>query len=143
VKQAASIYDVARDPKGLELAMAEILEEDFCSERVRGMMDAADEETELRVATSLPRRTLSPGYYKMAVYLFWLEARIKAGAFMPGGSAALSGLLAFEMEGVSQVVRARNEHQGKHPRCQGCGAAQDSRFSVECYSCRMKFRRDG
>jgi hypothetical protein len=130
--QATTIYDVTRDPQGISVALAELLEESFCRSRVA--CDFADEGTAQRIDSSMPQRTLSPGYYKVASFLFWLEERVKARTIT-------AGFLAFEMEGVAQVTAARGEFATKHPKCNACGAAQDSRFAAECHACHAKFTR--
>jgi hypothetical protein len=132
---ACAIYDVERDPKGIAIALAELLEESFASSRVASSFETADEETERRITASLPLRTLSPGYYKLATYLFWLSERVQP--------RALCGQLAmFEMEGMIAVQQARQEQLVKHPKCSACGALQDGKFAAQCHACHAKFKRD-
>lgn len=129
---AGVAYDTTRDPKGLALALAELLEEGFV--RARVICDHADEYTQRRIESAIPQRTLSPGYYHMAEHFLWLSRRMKLRALS-------SALLAFEMEGLAMVETAEAEFASKHPTCSACGARQDTRWNTECHACHVKFRR--
>lgn len=138
MEQETQIWDVTRDQDGLAIALGELLEESFARSRVGGQY--ADAYTRDRIAASLPQRTLSPGYYRMAEHFFWLERRVKAHAL--AASNLVTQFFAFEMEGLVLADAAHDEFSSKHPKCSGCGAHQDSRFASECHACRASFRRD-
>ncbi len=128
------VLDPARDHEGLLNAFAEVLEEDFAQSRMRrSLEDAADESREHMVAT-LPRRTLSEGYYKLAEYLLWLEGLIAVGA-------PILQMAMLEADGLGVLKRARSNFERNHPECGSCGARQDTKFAVQCCGCGTQFRR--
>jgi len=124
------MIDVTRDQEGLIQAVQELLEEEFAFSRVRRIFDAAEGEEREHALRSLPPRLLSPGYYRWAAYLLWLEQRTEF----------LSRLDAAEMEGLVAVKRARGQWESQHPACP-CGARQESRFQSHCMSCGLTFHK--
>lgn len=125
--------DVTRDSVGLKQALGELLEESYAFSRVRRTLDRSSDESRERQIARLPGRSLSPGYYKLAEYIFWLEERIKAGI-------RFDRLDAFEMEGLTMLLRARGDFEYNHPTC-ACGAHQDSRFELQCHACGIEFQK--
>jgi hypothetical protein len=132
------VIDVANDAEGVRMALEEIFEEDYVRSRVGRESGGASEQTRERLAAQVPPRTLSPGYYSFALHLLWLEDERNAGI---GFSA--DALAAFEVRGLVALGRARAAFDGRHPKCGACGASQQNRFSPECHSCGIKFRRKG
>jgi hypothetical protein len=130
------MFDMVRDMEGVRMALGEIFEEDFTRARLLRHLDGADEATRQRMASQVPQRTLSPGYYALADHLLRLEEEM--AAHLP---VSPSSLLWFEARGMVMVRRARNLFEGQHPKCSACGALQGSRFSVECDVCGAKFRK--
>ncbi len=132
------MIDVVRDHEGVRQALEEIFEEDFVRARIEREFANVTPETRARLESRLPARTLSPGYYRFAQHLFYLDAERKAGiAFAP------DTLAAFELDGLIALDRARSEFEHKHPACSSCGTRQENRFSPECCGCAVKFRRKG
>jgi hypothetical protein len=127
--------DVTRDMEGLQTALGEVLEQDFAFSRVRRVFDHSEGMDREHVLRSLPERTLSPGYYKWAEYIVWLEERLNAG--MP-----VQRMDNCEVEGLVALERARKRWGYDHPTC-ACGAHQESRFSQKCHSCGLEFRKQG
>jgi hypothetical protein len=126
--------DVTRDQAGLRTAVREMLERSFAESRVRrSMFDAGDEGAE-RIYGSLPPLTLSPGYYRRAEFLLWLEKRKEQGL------VAAPWLLA-ESDGLVAVAEARGEFERLHPSCGVCGALQESQFATSCCGCGTQFAR--
>ena len=125
--------DVARDMDGLQQALSEVIEEDFAFSRVRRVFDLSGDDDRDRLLRSLPPRTLSPGYYKYASYIVWLDERIKAGM-------QFRRLADCEMEGLVALTRARGKFDYDHPSC-ACGAHQENRFCTKCHSCGIEFRK--
>jgi hypothetical protein len=128
------MLDTTRDFEGVAMAMDELLEEEFVRGRVAPSLSHCDEDTERRIADTLPPRTLSPGYYKLAQYCFWLRDRLTAGTVS-------RRCLAFEAEGIAVAERVKSEFLVRHPKCSACGALQDSRFSQSCHACHAKFTK--
>jgi hypothetical protein len=126
--------ETTRDVEGLKQALRELLEEAFSLSRVEKSMEGANEAAQQRMLASLPPRTLSPGYYKAAEYLLWLEQHLEVGA--PAGT-----MVAWEADGLCVVARARDEFEREHPACGACGALQDSRWMAKCCACGAEFRR--
>ena len=126
--------DVARDSVGLRKAIGELLERSFAESRSLRSLEFADEECGDRMFGSLPQLTLSPGYYKQAEFLLWLEQHKEVGVI--GGGYTLS-----EADGLAAVAQARNEFNRNHPPCGMCGALQDSPFSTSCAKCGTEFLR--
>ena len=125
--------DVTRDVEGMVQALGELLEEEFAFQRVRRVLDQAADDDRDHAMRSLPARALSPGYYRWAAYLLWLETRLDAGI-------RFDRLDVAEMDGLVALKRARNEWNSKHPAC-ACGARQEGRFSQRCHECGIEFRR--
>lgn len=127
------MIDVARDHENVVQALVEILEEEFAFSRVRRVLDNSEEGDRGRIVESLPPRTLSPGYYRWASYLFWLEARRGAGI-------EFEQIDGREMDGLVAVKRARAQWEAQHPACP-CGARQDTRFETKCRACGLEFAK--
>jgi hypothetical protein len=127
--------DVARDYEGLSQALTEVLEEDFAFACVRRAFERSQGEDRMHVLNGLPPRTLSPGYYKLASYILWLEERIKAGA-------RFERMAAWELDGLVALERARAKFEYDHPTC-ACGAHQQSRFESKCHACGLDFVKKG
>ncbi len=127
--------DVARDQAGVEMALRELCEEDFAFSRVRRNFEQSDGENRDHILSSLPNRLLSPGYYKWASYVRWLDERIKAGMHF-------ARLTDAEMEGLVALARARGGFEYAHPTC-ACGAYQETRFATKCHACGLEFHRNG
>jgi hypothetical protein len=128
--------DVTRDAEGLRQAVGQLLERGFVESRVSRSLDDADEGSGERMFGSLPPLTLSPGYYKRAEFLLWLEEQKKVGV-------ATTDWTLSEADGLVAVAQARREFERNHPPCGVCGALQDSPFAVSCCKCGTKFVRRG
>lgn len=126
--------DVTRDLEGIQQAIADLLEEAFVWSRVAPSMDGAAEGTRERMMGTLPPRKLSPGYYRIAQYLLWLEERIRV-------CVPVSWLPAADADGLCVLARARAQFENNHPTCSVCGAPQDSRFATSCHQCGAEFKR--
>ena len=124
--------DVTRDQEGLRQAVLELLERGFVEARTSGSLDAADDASSERIFGSLPPLTLSPGYYKRAEYLLWLDEQKKIGVL------EMHFILA-EAEGLAAVAQARSQFERSHPPCGVCGALQDSPFATSCSKCGTEF----
>jgi hypothetical protein len=128
------ITDVTRDAEGLRQAIGELLEQAYASARVTRSLDDSDDAGRDRIFGSLPQLTLSPGYYKCAEYLLWLEKCKNSGLVESAFSMA-------EGQGLMAVADARREFERNHPPCGVCGALQESPFSVSCCKCSTDFVR--
>ena len=124
--------DVTRDQARLKKAALELLEQGFASSRSFRSLELMDESTKERIAASLPPLTLSPGYYKRAQFLFWLENYKKTG--LATGEYALA-----EADGLMAVAEARAEFERNHPPCGVCSALQESPFATSCCRCGTEF----
>jgi hypothetical protein len=85
---------------------------------------------------SLPPLTLSPGYYKRAEYLLWLDKCKSTGCSIRWAATRWprrTGLLA--------VAEARGQFERKHPPCGVCGALQETPFATSCCKCNTEFVR--
>lgn len=125
--------DVTRDGEGLRQALGEMLERGFAQSRIARSLDDASDGGE-RMFGSLPPLTLSPGYYKRAEYLLWLDKIRNAGITRDGYTLA-------EAEGLVAVVEARAEFERNHPPCGICGALQETPFATSCCKCGTEFAR--
>jgi hypothetical protein len=128
--------DVTRDADGLRQALGEMLERGFAQSRVSRSLDDSDESGGERIFGSLPPLTLSPGYYKRAEYLLWLE-KCKNGGLLE----EMGGLTMAEADGLLAVADARAEFERNHPPCGVCGALQESPFATSCCKCNTQFAR--
>lgn len=128
--------DVTRDMDGLRQALGEMLERGFAQSRVSRSLDFADAAGGERIFESLPALTLSPGYYKQAEYLLWLEKCKNAGL-----TEAMGGLTMSEADGLLAVADARAEFERNHPPCGMCGARQENPFATSCCKCNTEFVR--
>jgi hypothetical protein len=126
--------DVMSDAEGLRQALSELLEQGFARSRVTRSLDDSDENGRERIFGSLPALTLSPGYYKQAESLLWLEKAKKTG--LTGEPFTMA-----EADGLVAVAEARAEFERNHPPCGICGALQDSAFSTSCHKCGTEFMR--
>ncbi len=124
--------DSTRDAEGLRMALVELLELSFVHSRSCRSIDSATEECGERIFGSLPPLTLSPGYYKRAEFLLWLEAQKKLGTV--SAPWALS-----EAQGLEAAAAARSEFERLHPPCGVCSALQDSPFATSCRACGTEF----
>jgi hypothetical protein len=129
-------FDVARDMEGVRHALEEIFEEDFVRAHIDRESQGAAPETRLRMERQIPRRTLSPGYYRWAEHLLFLDSIRKAGILLGAGD-----LTANEVQGLVALDRARVQFGYKRPTCPGCGMHQENRFGIECRGCGFKFQR--
>ncbi len=132
------MIDVVRDSEGVRKAIEELLEEDLARSRLEAQLGSGrrvDPRTKERMLAQVPRRTLSPGYYRWAERMLALEAERKAGVPMD------PRMPAYEAEGLLAAERARNAFNSEHPACGGCGTRQPNRFGVECAHCGAKFAR--
>ncbi len=126
--------DVTRDAEGLCQALSELLEHGFAQSRVTRSLEDSDEGGRDRIHGSLPPLTLSPGYYKRAEYLLWLERCRKTGL-------AQDHLSMAEADGLMAVAEARAAFERNHPPCGICNALQDSPFAASCCKCGTEFMR--
>jgi hypothetical protein len=110
------------------------LERGFAAARTFRGRDDLDEEQGARMFGSLPALTLSPGFYRRADYLLWLERAKKAGLVEEEFSLA-------EAEGLMAVAEARAQFERNHPPCGACGALQDSPFAGSCHKCGTEFMK--
>lgn len=117
------------------MALEAIFEEDFVRARIE-RVSGATAESRARLAAQLPRRLLSPGYYRWAEHLFRLDAERRAGVGFSAGELA-----AVEVAGLVELDRARTTFENAHPACSACGLRQENRFGRECPGCGAKFRR--
>jgi len=124
---------VAQDEDGLRQAAAELMEEIFEApqrERNEKLAEScADPEIILRA--SLPKRSLSPGYY------LWLEFLVTA-IEMPREAGVIfreSDLSMEEVIGLGILREAREEFRKKHPSCKGCGAPLQNEWDKACNNC--------
>lgn len=135
---AAAIQSVRvdQDAEGLRLAVRELFEESFAQESVRpllALLGDNDSERE-RVMSTMPERTLSPGYYDRSAYLLELGSAIEAGA-----QYTATMLARVDVLGLQAVRRAKAQFEYDHPACSACGIRQESRFAAQCRGCRVKF----
>jgi hypothetical protein len=128
--------DVTRDMDGLRKALSEMLERGFAQSRMSRSLDDSDEGGRERMFGSLPPLTLSPGYYKRAEYLLWLE-KCKDGGLLD----QMGGLTMAEADGLLAVAEARNEFERNHPPCGVCGARQETPFATSCCKYNTEFVR--
>lgn len=126
--------DVRRDSEGLERAIGELLERSFAESRVTRSFDDADESSQEGMFGALPPLTLSPGYYKRADYLLWLDKYKEIGLFD-------GGWMNDEALGLIAVSLARAAFNRNHPPCGICGALQESAFSTSCCKCGTEFMK--
>jgi hypothetical protein len=132
------VIDPCRDSEGVRMALEELFEEDHVRARIARSLENATDETRERMLNALPPRTLSPGYYSFAFHLLGLEEQIRAGV-----TFAETDLAAFEVNGLIALGRARTAYRAKHPPCSACGVHQETRFSAQCCSCGVNFRKKG
>jgi hypothetical protein len=130
------VIDVWKDAEGVRIALEEIFEEDYVRSRVNREQTGASEETRERLASQVPPRTLSPGYYVFASHLLCLEEEKEVGVGFSSGE-----LTCHEVRGLVALSRARLAFKSRHPPCGTCGAHQQNRFGTECVSCGIKFQR--
>jgi hypothetical protein len=128
----ARLFDVMRDQEGIRLACIELLEESFIRSLVSSSYATGTAESQARMESAVPPREMSPGYYRCADYMMWLEERC---------TVARLNLLAFESDGLVQFKGARSEFGFRHPSCGGCGTRQEQHFFASCRGCGMKFQR--
>ncbi len=102
--------------------------------RVEPLSCHIEDDGRERIEGSLPTLTLSPGYYKRAEYLLWLEKCKNTG--LADGDFTLA-----ESEGLMAVAEARAQFERNHPPCGVCSALQDSPFSTSCHKCGTEFMR--
>ena len=126
--------DVTRDAVGLRQAIGEMLELGYAQSRVMRSLDDAGDEGRERIFGSMPPLTLSPGYYRRAEYLLWLEKCKSAG--LAEGAFTLA-----EADGLIAVAEARAEFERNHPPCGVCGARQETPFATSCCKCNTEFAR--
>lgn len=126
--------DVTRDGEGLRQALSEMLERGFAQSRVTRSLSDSDEAGGERIFGSLPPLTLSPGYYRRAEYLLWLEKCKNAG--LTTGAFTIA-----EVDGLLAVADARSEFERNHPPCGVCGALQETPFATSCCKCSTEFAR--
>ena len=126
--------DVARDVKGLKLAILDLLEEGFAISRVTLSVEDVEGKKALMLS-AIPPRKLTPGYYKLGEYLLWLDQHARAGVPLGGTLAA------FEADGMCAMDAARAEFEHEHPTCGCCGVRQDNRFVPQCRECSVEFKR--
>jgi hypothetical protein len=124
--------DTARDGEGLRQAIGELLERGFAESRVTRSLDDAEDGCAELMFGSLPPLTLSPGYYKRAEYLLWLDEQKKVGVLNSNWTLS-------EADGLAAVARARNEYERNHPPCGVCGKLQESPFATSCCGCGIDF----
>lgn len=124
--------DVTRDGEGLRQAISELLEQGFAHSRVARSLLDADEDSRERMFGSLPVLTLSPGYYKRAEFLLWLEKQKQIGVVSAPWQLS-------EAQGLAAVADARSQFERCHPPCGVCGALQDSPFAGSCCACGTEF----
>jgi len=124
---------ISQDEQGLRLAAAEMLEDAFEApqreenERIAAM--SSDPEAVLRA--TLPKRSLSPGYYLWLVFLIEaVEQPMEAGVVM---SEAHLG--AEELLGLQVLRGARAEFRRKHPPCRRCGTPLRYEHQETCNEC--------
>ena len=122
------------DAEGLRQAISELLEQAYAGARVSRSLDDSDDDGRERIFGSLPPLTLSPGYYKCAEYLLWLEKCKNTGL-------AQSDFTMAEASGLMAVAEARAEFERNHPPCGVCGALQESVFATTCCKCGTEFTR--
>lgn len=130
------MIDTVRDTEGVYKALLEMFEEDFVRQRIERSTSSARPETRERLEQGIPLRTLSPGYYRFASHLLFLETGRKLGIILDAGRLA-----AFEAEGLVALDRARRKFEERHPPCSRCGSLQDTAFQPECNKCGAKFIR--
>ncbi|HWR17117.1 MAG TPA: hypothetical protein VN577_19970 [Terriglobales bacterium] len=130
------MIEVAKDYEGLSIAARELLEEELHApddDRTRKSAEqAANREAVLRSLKE--RRTLSPGYYVRARYLFDLDRKMTVIQF------GLSDVTPSEINGVLAIRQAKNKFLSDHPECPYCGALQMYSNVPQCRRCRKKFR---
>lgn len=127
-----------RDADGVREALEALFEESFVRARIQREAAGASAETRERMEWQLPKRKLSPGYYRWAEHLLLLDEQRRAGV----GFTACE-LAHFEASGLVQLELARAEFKSRHPSCGACGERQENRFSPQCCACGVRFRRKG
>ena len=126
--------DATRDAEGLVKAVSELLERGYATAWISRSFDSSDESGSERMFGSLPQLTLSPGYYKRAEYLLWLE-KCKSNGL------AESEFTLAEAEGLMAVAQARATFERNHPPCGVCGALQETMFAMSCCKCGVEFMK--
>jgi hypothetical protein len=130
------VIDVAYDAEGVRMALEALFEEDFVRARIERVAGSATAESRQRMEWQIPKRVLSPGYYRWAEHIFRLDAERRAGVGFTAGELA-----GVEVAGLVALDRARGAFENAHPACSACGLRQENRFGRECPSCGAKFRR--
>jgi len=128
---------VARDTEGLRMAALGLLEEAYQRECIKSAVQRADAETRARALDDMDPRTLSPGYYGQAAYLFDLATMFELGI-----SYGPADLTREDVIGLVAIRSAKAEFEREHPSCPRCGVRQDNCFTAQCRGCHMKLRRD-
>ena len=120
----------------MRIALSEMLERGFAQSRISRSLDDSDEAAGERMFGSLPPFTLSPGYYKRAEYLLWLEKCKSTGL-----TQQMVGFTMAEADGLMAVAEARSQFERNHPPCGVCGALQETPFATSCCKCSTEFVR--
>jgi len=127
--------DVTDNGEALAQAIGEQLEEQFAFGRMRKTLEMSEGADRDHALASLPERTLSPGYYRWAEYLLWLEERLEIFTIPQWASLAFC-----EMSGLVLLRRERQAWEARHPACP-CGSRMESRFVPVCPQCGLDFRK--
>jgi hypothetical protein len=129
---------VESDYENVRVAVGELLEEFY-----RADVGASFEEAVAHAANAdalrdaAVSRSLSPGYYEWAQYLFYLDRFRVAGVQFTFRDLAEEDLL-----GMAIVNEERRKFSQSHPPCPACGTLNEAaRFS--CRNCGKNFLEKG
>jgi hypothetical protein len=118
------------DYASVRIAAREFLEESWAFIKIRSLRSAIANREEL-IRKSLPKRTVSEGYYRWVEYLAWLSVLHEFVRFRD--------LTAAEAIGLRIVAEARDEFLSAHPKCSKCGATND-KYAMRCSACKSELK---
>jgi len=122
---------VESDYDGLRIAAREFFEEEWAFKKVDALRANVRNREEL-IRKTLPKRSVTKGYYLWVEYLLWLAGVHEIARFQD--------LSASEAEGLKLVARARNEFYRHHPPCPKCGATTDGFGQIRCMECKAELK---
>jgi hypothetical protein len=132
------VIQVESDYEHLRVAFAELLEEfyraDVGSNFEEAVANAANADALREAAVS---RSLSPGYYCWAQYLFYLDRFRVAGVQFTFHDLAEEDLL-----GLAIVTEERRKFYESHPACPVCRTLNES-SSFSCRDCGRNLMEQG
>jgi len=128
------VIPVEHDYARLRCAAGELLEESLAAMRAADLKSRAARGANIEELLRRFRveRTLGPGYYARAAYLFELDQVL--------GEALSLELRATQLRGVLAIRAAREGFERRHPSCPHCARPLDSAGAIQCWSCKKKVK---